>query len=104
MTGTLSTSGTRFGYSYETLAHNFPDKMMHPYILTIPKEIKQVPLFEHEGEEMFLVMEGKVNFLHGNKEFLLEEGDCIHFDASLPHRGFAVDCDRAKCLIVIYNP
>ncbi|MBU8848527.1 MAG: XRE family transcriptional regulator [Desulfobacterales bacterium] len=100
----MALDGTRFGYSYEPLAYNFPSKRMHPYILTIPKDIEKIPLFEHKGEEIFMVQEGKVNFFHGNKEYELEEGDCIYFDASFPHRGFAVDCDEAKCLIVIYKP
>ncbi len=100
----MAMDGTRFGYSYEPLAHNYPAKKMNPYILTIPKDIEQIPLFEHKGEEMFMVMEGKVQFLHANKEYFLEEGDCIYFDASLPHRGFAVNCDQARCLIVIYRP
>ena len=37
----MARDGTRFGYSYETLAHNYPRKHMEPYILTIPKDIEQ---------------------------------------------------------------
>ncbi len=71
----MARGGSRFGYSYETLAHKFPRKHMEPYILTIPPEIDQHPLFQHKGEEMFLVLEGRPRFVIGNQEHLLEEGD-----------------------------
>ena len=95
---------TRFGYSYQPLAHNFSKKHMNPYILTIPEGIEKTPLFSHPGEEMFIVMKGKVRFIHAEKEYFLEEGDTIYFDSGLPHRGFAIGQDEAICLIVIYKP
>ena len=99
----MARSGTSFGYSFETLAHKYPDKKMEPYILTIPPEIEEHPLFQHEGEELLFAMQGSLKFLHGEDEYLLEEGDCIYFDSSMPHRGFALGGKEVKILIVMLS-
>jgi transcriptional regulator with XRE-family HTH domain len=99
----MAKDGTLFGYSYEALAHKYPNKRMEPYILTIPANIEASPFFQHTGEELFMVLTGRVRFLHGEREVLLEEGDCIYFDSNILHRGFAVDVKQAKCLIVMFS-
>ncbi len=100
----MARDGTAFGYSYETLAHRFTSKHMEPYILTIPENIEKHPLFQHDGEEMLLVMEGDLEFIIGDQEHILQEGDCIYFDSGIPHRGFCLGQTPVKCLIVIYTP
>jgi transcriptional regulator with XRE-family HTH domain len=97
-------SGSSFGYAYQALAHTFHHKHMEPWILTAPLNSTHKPLFEHQGEEMIFVLEGRVKFLHGDKKFILEEGDCIYFNAGIPHTGIAQGKKAAKMLIVIYSP
>jgi len=99
----MARSGTSFGYSFETLAHKYPDKKMEPYILTIPPEIEEHPLFKHQGEELVFVLEGTLKFLHGKNECLMEKGDCIYFDSGMAHRGFALGGKEVKILIVILS-
>lgn len=99
----MARSGTTFGYSYETLAHKYPNKKMEPYILTIPPEIEKSPLFQHQGEEMIFVLQGALRFVHGENEVLLEEGDCVYFDSGIPHRGFALGGREVKILIVMLS-
>lgn len=100
----MARDGARFGYSYETLAHDYPNKKMEPYILTIPPDVEEHALFQHEGEELLFVQEGTCRFLHGESEYLLEEGDCIYFDSGIPHRGYALKGRDVKALIVIFKP
>ena len=100
----MARNGTVFGYSYETLAHHYPDKKMEPYILTIPAESEERSIFQHDGEEMLLVIEGTMRFLHGDDEYIVETGDCIYFDASVPHFGRPADGHDVKCVMVIYVP
>jgi len=100
----IARDGTVFGYSYETLAHNYPHKHIEPYILTIPSNISKSPLFQHEGEEMLLVLKGTLNFVHGGNEFFLEKGDCIYFDSSITHQGIPIGGEEVICLIAIYTP
>ena len=45
-----------------------------------------------------------MKFLLGNREHILEEGDCIYFDSSFPHFGESVGRKEAKCFMVIYTP
>ena len=100
----IARRGTAFEYSYEAVAHTFPNKKMEPFILTLPLKPKKKTLSQHEGEELLFVLDGTMKFLHGNREYIVEEGDCIYFDSSFPHFGESVGRKEAKCFMVIYTP
>jgi len=99
----IARDGSVFGYAYQTLAHKFHNKHMEPYILTLPVNSKQNALFQHKGEEILFVLEGTMKFFHGEKEFIVEKGDCIYFDGSIPHFGVCLNNKEVKCLMVIYT-
>ena len=40
----------------------------------------------HPGEEATLVLNGKMEIQVGSETYILEEGDCIYYYASLPHK------------------
>jgi len=101
---TIARDGSVFGYAYQALAHKFHNKHMEPYVLTLPLHPKENALFQHKGEEILFVLEGTMKFFHGEKEFLVEEGDCIYFDGSIPHYGICQGNKEVKCLMVIYTP
>lgn len=100
----ISRDGTAFGYSYEAMAYKYPNKIMEPFILTLPVKAKKRTLYQHEGEEILFVIQGTMKFLHGNEEYVVNEGDCIYFDSSLPHWGESTGPAEVKCFMVIYNP
>ena len=100
----IARRGTAFEYAYEAVAHTFPNKKMEPYILTLPLTPKKKTIAQHEGEELLFVLEGTMKFLHGNREYIVEEGDCIYFDSSFPHFGESAGRKEAKCFMVIYTP
>lgn len=100
----IARDGSIFGYAYETLAHKFHNKKMEPYCLTIPLAPKENVLFQHKGEEILFVVEGTMKFYHGEEEFIVEEGDCVYFDSSIPHYGVCEGNREVKCLMVIYTP
>jgi transcriptional regulator with XRE-family HTH domain len=100
---TMARDGTAFGYSYELLAHEFPGRRMDPYILTLPVKPKRRGVFQHSGEEILMVLEGTMRFIHGDRELLVEEGDCIYFDANVPHTGIAEGSKPVKCFMVIFS-
>ncbi len=101
---TVARNGSAFGYSYEPLAHTFPNRQMDPYILTLPVEIKEEMIFQHKGQEILHVLQGTMKFFYGEEEFIVEEGDCIYFDSSVPHHGVCVGDKEVKCLMVIHSP
>jgi len=100
----IARSGSTFGYSYQALAHPFFKKHMEPYILAFPLHPKASPHFQHKGEEFMFVIEGTMKFFYGEKEFMVEEGDCIYFDASVPHHGERYGNKKLKCIMVVYTP
>lgn len=102
----IARDGSIFGYSYQPLAHKYYHKNFEPYIMTVPANPKRDPNFHfaHTGEEMLMVLKGKMEFYYGDQRFLLDEGDCLYFDASVPHNGFCREGDQVECLLVIYTP
>lgn len=100
---TMARDGSAFGYSYEPLAYNFHGRRMDPYILTLPSKPRRRRIFQHKGEEILVVLEGTMRFIHGDKEFIVGEGDCVYFDSSIPHFGIAVGSKPVKCLMIIYS-
>ncbi len=100
----ISRDGTAFGYSYEAMAYRYPNKIMEPFILTLPVKPKKRTLYQHEGEEILFVIQGTMKFTHGDEEYIVNEGDCIYFDSSLPHWGESMGPKEVKCFMVICNP
>jgi len=100
----IARSGSSFGYSYQALAHPYFEKHMEPYVLIFPLRPKAYPHFQHKGEEFMFVLEGTMKFLYGKREFIVEEGDCIYFDASIPHHGEPYGKKKLKSIMVVYTP
>lgn len=100
----MARNGTQFGYRYEALAPQFLNRRMDPYVLIHPAHAEVTPIFQHEGQEILYVLEGSMRFFHGAKEMIVEEGDCVYFDASIPHYGNPLGDTDLKCLLVIFTP
>ncbi len=96
-------TGTSVGYSYEALAQNFKNKMMDPFILTLPVHAKKQIRYQHPGQEILFVLEGTMKFHHGTQVFIAEEGDCVYLDSGIPHFGESVGDKAVKCFMVILN-
>jgi transcriptional regulator with XRE-family HTH domain len=95
--------GTSFGYDYEGLAHTKRNKHMEPFIFTFPSSISKDVSFEHEGEEFVFVLSGRVKFETGNRSWVLQPGDSLYMDSSIPHRGHSIG-GEAKALVIIFQP
>ncbi len=80
--------GTRAGHQYNLLGHigaNSSGVVVEPYIITLEEESDTFPDFQHEGIELIYMLEGKVEYRHGDTLFILEPGDSLFFDADTPH-------------------
>ncbi len=93
------------GYSYELLAHKIQHKHMEPFLVTFePKERDEVIMFNHEGEEFHFIIEGKVEMIaEGHEPIVLEEGDSLYFDSSIPHGFRGLDGKPGKTLVVVFQ-
>lgn len=100
----IARDGAAFGYSYEAMAYSYPNKIMEPFILTLPLGQKKKTLFQHEGQEILFVIQGTMKFIHGPEQYIVKEGDCVYFDSSIPHFGESVGRKEVKCFMVICNP
>ena len=96
--------GSDFGYSYESLAYAFKGRLMEPYVLRVPKDVDRTHYFQHEGQEMLYVIRGSLLFHYGEKEYNLEVGDTIYFDASVPHLGESTSDEDLVLLMVSVTP
>lgn len=81
-------AGTRAGHQYNLLGHvgaNASGVVVEPYLITLSDESDHFPVFQHEGLEFLHILEGRVNYRHGDRMYLLEPGDSLLFDADAPH-------------------
>lgn len=72
-------------YSFSALATNFIGRDMDPMIVDLLPKDAAPELVTHGGQEFNYVLEGKVTVLYGKHKFVLDEGDCIYFDPTVPH-------------------
>ena len=54
---------------------------MEPFILSYPSDEAFKYAFQHDGEEMLFVLQGKIRFKYGEKELVLEVLDSRHLCA-----------------------
>lgn len=91
----------RFGYTYEALGYKRKEKLMEPFILYMDKKSAKNVSFSHPGEEILFIMDGTWEFKHGDQTVVLRKGDCIYFDASVPHSGKPIGSKPVKAFMVI---
>lgn len=96
-------NGTPFGYYYESIAYKKHPKKMEPFIISLIPHATDHTIFDHNGEELMFVLQGKMKVFLGDERHILEEGDCIYFNSSIPHRGQCIGDREAKVLVVIFS-
>ena len=77
----------RKAYKYEALASGFRDRKADPFIVTEEPAPADAPMHlnSHVGQEMNYVLEGRLLLSLNGKELVLNVGDSLYFDSSLPH-------------------
>jgi len=94
---------SKVGYYYESLAYPKADKHMEPFQVQFEiKRKEDLIFFTHKGEEFVFILEGQLEFNYENETFLLEAGDSLYFDSSLPHAFRATGKKNALAIDVIY--
>lgn len=88
------------GYHFESLAFNFMNRSMEPMLVTLEKKETEPALVMHVGQEFNYVLEGSMKITIGKNVFVLDPGDSIYFNPSLPHGQAAVN-GTTKFLTVI---
>ena len=93
----------RKAYKYEALASGFRDRKADPFIVTVEPAPADAPMHlnSHEGQEMNYVLEGRLLLSLNGKELVLNVGDSLYFDSSLPHGMKALDGRPVRFLALI---
>lgn len=84
----LERDGTRAGHQYNLLGHigaNTSGVIVEPYLITLTAESDVFPTFQHDGIETIYMLEGAVDYRHGDTVVSLQPGDTLFFDADAPH-------------------
>ncbi len=100
-----SKEGISYGYEYRSLGFGKKNRHIEPYIVTLePPTVKPPAPSTHPGEEFIFVVSGEVEvYLDGHTD-LLQPGDSIQYDATVPHRVRSHGKNRAEILAVIWSP
>jgi len=99
--------GTRAGHQYHLLGHigsNNSGVVVEPYMITLSKESDTFPTFQHGGLELLFMLEGEVDYRHGEQVYPLRPGDSLFFDADAPHGPEVLVQLPARYLSVISYP
>ena len=71
---------------YELLTPDYQRRLQFMYIhFPVQAEGNGSQFVSHEGEECGLILEGRLKLVIDEEEIVLEEGDCVYFDSSIPH-------------------
>lgn len=78
--------GTRRGHTYHLLAYDQgPIKLFEPFLITIDSPDATFPVFEHPGTEFLYMLEGRMEYRHGQHTYPLAPGDALSFPGEVPH-------------------
>ena len=89
-------------YHFEDLAFRYANKVMQPLLVTLEPSDAVAKLITHSGQEFNLVLEGTVIVTLGDRDFVLNEGDSIYFNPTIPHgQRCGEEGKRARFLTVI---
>jgi len=93
----------RKAYDYQSLAYNFADRKIDPYLITVEPKPEGEPLHmtAHSGHEFHYVLTGSVHVVIGKHAVILGEGDSIYFDSTYPHGLKAAGGKQATLLVTI---
>ncbi|WP_189371282.1 helix-turn-helix domain-containing protein [Tateyamaria omphalii] len=103
----IDRAGTRANHQYNLLGHigsNTSGVIVEPYLITLTAESDVFPAFQHGGIETIYMLEGQVDYRHGDHVYPLQPGDTLFFDADAPHGPETLVTLPARYLSIISYP
>lgn len=103
----VARAGTRSGHQYNLLGHigsNNSGVVVEPYLITLSETSDTFPTFQHEGIELIYMLDGVLDYRHGDRLFRLEPGDSLFFDSDAPHGPEGLVVLPARYLSIISYP
>lgn len=97
-----SKKGKYYGYEYESLAPHKKDRHMEPFLVTLEPAETEEERSTHEGQEFIFILQGKMEVRLGEEIHILEPGDAIYYDSTVPHLVKCYGGETTKILAVLY--
>jgi quercetin dioxygenase-like cupin family protein len=91
-----------YGYAYESLAPHKTDRYMEPFLVTLEPSETEGERSTHDGQEFIFVLHGKMEVRLGEEIHILEPGDSIYYDSTVPHLVKCHSKETTKILAVLY--
>lgn len=95
--------GKYYGYEYESLAPHKKDRHMEPFLVTLVPSATEEERSAHDGQEFIYVLEGKMEVRLQDEIYVLEPGDAIYYDSTVPHLVKCHGPDTTRILAVLYT-
>ena len=96
------------GMIYYNLAAQFKNRVSEPLyvnaIYTPGAEYSDIELTSHAGQELDIIISGKLKVQVGEHTEILEPGDSIYYDSSTPHGMVAVDGQNCEFYAIVLDP
>jgi quercetin dioxygenase-like cupin family protein len=97
-----SSKEEHYGYGYESLAPHKTDRSMEPFLVTLKPSKTEEERSTHDGQEFIFVLHGKMEVRLGEEIHVLEAGDSIYYDSTVPHLVKCHGKEITKILAVLY--
>lgn len=88
---------------HRPLASSMLGKAMTPFLVRPTAEFEELPHSGHPGQEFMFVHAGTVELQYQDRSLTLEAGDCVYFDAAVPHRLRRIGSDPSEVVVVTYT-
>jgi quercetin dioxygenase-like cupin family protein/ribosome-binding protein aMBF1 (putative translation factor) len=98
-----SKKGKYYGYGYESLAPHKKDRHMEPFLVSLEPSKADEERSAHDGQEFIYVLEGAMEVRLGEEVYVLEPGDSIYYDSTVPHLVKNHGSDVTRILAVLYS-
>ncbi len=93
------------GFFYYDLAPSFRNKLAEPFLVTIPySESEEMHFSKHKGQEIDIVVKGKMCIQIHNRTEILEEGDSIYYNSGQNHAIRAMDGEECQIYAIVLRP
>ncbi|MFH1488552.1 MAG: cupin domain-containing protein [Pseudomonadota bacterium] len=97
-----SRKGKHYGYEYESLAPHKKDRHMEPFLVTLEPAETEDERSTHDGQEFIFVLHGRMEVRLGEERHVLEPGDSIYYDSTVPHLVKCHGGETTRILAVLY--
>ncbi|MCF8061868.1 MAG: XRE family transcriptional regulator [Deltaproteobacteria bacterium] len=97
-----SKKGEQYGYEFESLAPHKRDRHMEPFLVTLDPAETEEERSTHDGQEFIFVLQGRMEVRLGEEIHILDAGDAIYYDSTVPHLVKCYGKESTRILAVLY--